>query len=82
MGGGWGTMSGTGARTPRVVEVMKPYVCPKCFTPSPGPDKRGACPVCGHSTEGSRVLLGCVLAFIALTLLLIIVGLFVSMRHF
>lgn len=41
---------------------MKPYVCPKCFKPSPGPDKSGACPICGHSTEGARLLITCLLA--------------------
>ncbi len=47
---------------------MKPYVCPKCFKPSPEPDKSGACPVCGHSAEGSRLLLTFVLAFLILLL--------------
>jgi hypothetical protein len=42
---------------PRVGEVMKPYVCPKCFTQSPEPDKRGNCPACGHSTDGASLLL-------------------------
>ena len=43
--------------------MTKPYVCPKCFKPSPDTDARGACPVCGHSTAGARLLLWCVLAF-------------------
>lgn len=47
---------------------MKPYVCPKCFKPSPEPDKTGACPVCGHSNEGARLLLTFVLAFLILLL--------------
>ncbi|MCA1619335.1 MAG: hypothetical protein LC795_08510 [Acidobacteria bacterium] len=47
---------------------MKPYVCPRCFKPSPAPDKTGACPLCGHSTEGARLLLTCVLAFFILLL--------------
>ena len=47
---------------------MKPYVCPKCFKPSPERDKTGACPVCGHSTEGARLLLTLVLAFLILLL--------------
>lgn len=47
---------------------MKPYVCPKCFEPSPGPDESGACPVCGHSTVAARLLITCLLAFFILLL--------------
>ncbi len=47
---------------------MKPYVCPKCFQASPAPDRNGACPLCGHSTEGARLLLTLALAFFILLL--------------
>ena len=47
---------------------MKPYVCPKCFKPSDGPDRSGKCPACGHSTEGANLLLSCTLAFLILLL--------------
>jgi hypothetical protein len=61
----------TAARPPEDVKslkAMKPYVCPKCFRPSPTPDKVGACPLCGHSTAGANLLLSCVLAFFLLIL--------------
>lgn len=48
---------------------MKPYVCPKCFEPSAEPDRSGACPACGHSTAGARLLLSLVLAFFLLLLI-------------
>ncbi|HEX8286042.1 MAG TPA: hypothetical protein VF588_21970 [Pyrinomonadaceae bacterium] len=56
---------------------MKPYVCPKCFQASPAPNKSGACPVCGHSTRGARLLLSCVLAFFLLILTLSALTLFI-----
>jgi hypothetical protein len=63
-------MAGTGGRPPRVGEVMKPYVCPKCFEPSSEPDRRGNCPACGHSTDGSSILLWLSLAVVLGALLL------------
>ena len=67
-------MEGTGGRTPRVGEVMKPYVCPKCLKQSPEPDPRGNCPACGHSTDGSSILLWLSLAVLLATLALIVLG--------
>ena len=55
---------------------MKPYVCPKCFTASPVPDRNGACPACGHSTAGANLLLSCVIAFFLLILALSAITLF------
>ena len=49
---------------------MKPYVCPKCFEPSGEPDRRGNCPACGHSTDGSSILLWLSLAVLLGALLL------------
>jgi hypothetical protein len=49
---------------------MKPYVCPRCFKPSPAPDARGACPACGYTTGGSRLLLWLSLTILAVILLL------------
>ena len=49
---------------------MKPYVCPRCFEPSSEPDKRGNCPACGHSTDGSSILLWLSLAVLLGALLL------------
>lgn len=62
---------------------MKPYVCPKCFEPSSEPDKRGNCPACGHSTDGSQVLLWSSLAIILLILFAsVLLILFVRGRMF
>ena len=61
-------IGGTGGRTPRGGEVMKPYVCPKCFDPSPEPDKHGNCPACGYSTVGAHILLGPSVALLLLIL--------------
>ena len=62
---------------------MKPYVCPKCFTQSPDSDKTGACPACGHSTEGSSILLGFSLAVLLAALLLFAFwALFAAFYHF
>ena len=47
---------------------MKPYVCPRCFQPAPDRDARGACPACGYTNDGARVLLGCSLAILLLAL--------------
>jgi hypothetical protein len=56
------------------VKALKPYVCPRCFKPSPEPDERGACPACGYTDDGSRIVLWCSLAILLPVLLLIILG--------
>lgn len=40
---------------------MKPYVCPRCFEPSPEPDRHGRCPACGYSTDAASLRLWLVL---------------------
>lgn len=48
--------------------MAKLSVCPKCFEPSPDVDAGVACPACGHSTEGARLLLRLTLALLLLVL--------------